>query len=139
MTLDLAILGAPTLLNSALSVNGTACSGVYKLLQRVMVLLFTDTDVLSNLGFGTKFPQDLIAANVATPEVAQASLNIACSRIVEQLSESADGLPDDERIDSLTATLEASTDKDTLSVEIVLITVASELKVTVPVSVLPAA
>ena len=64
MSNDLSILGPPASLRPALlDFDDTICTGAYKLVQRVLVILFTDEDNPYSFGIGTEIPQLLVGTN----------------------------------------------------------------------------
>ena len=84
--LDLAILGDPSQVKSSLTVNNTACTGIYLLTQKVMMVLFRDVGNPANLGMGTTIIQEAIANNIAEPEWLSGQFNIAMARVREVLN-----------------------------------------------------
>ena len=63
--IDLNIIGLPTTRAMALTVDGTAIDGLGKLLQRVLLVLFTDATAAYSMEQGTTLPAELYGRNVA--------------------------------------------------------------------------
>ena len=101
MTYDINLLGNPTVPVALLRIDNSAITGAQKLLQRVVILLFTDSTVVSNLGLGTQMPgQD--SSNIADLEVIRNLFNIALGQVKEQLlATTLVTAPDDEKISDL--------------------------------------
>jgi hypothetical protein len=136
MTYDLAILGDPNSEVSALSVDNTAAEGVYKLVQRVLILMFTDVNAQASNGYGTRLPAEVFSANISNKEIIENIMNLAQARVQEQLQDTtADDAPEDEILTEITNTVSTGANSDELFVDIT-ITTASGVDITVsaPVS-----
>jgi hypothetical protein len=93
MSYDLAILGDPEDTVPDLTINNTANDGVYKLVQRVMILLLTDVNAENNPGgVGTNIPDIIRGGNVPSPEVVSNIFSAGLVEIKEALI--ADVTPD---------------------------------------------
>jgi len=104
--MDLNIIGDPSNRVMALTVDGTAIDGLGKLLQRVMLTLFTDATAPYSLGGGTSLATELYGRNIAEDDVASNLFNIACAeakRIVQASTPA--GVPIDEQLKDLSATV----------------------------------
>ena len=104
--MDLNIIGNPVNRAMALTINGTAIDGLGKLLQRVMLTLFTDAESLYSMGNGTSLATELYGRNIAEDDVASNLFNIACAeakRVVQAATPA--GVPTDEQLKDLSATV----------------------------------
>jgi hypothetical protein len=139
MTYDLAILGDPENDSPSLAIDNTAASGVYKLVQKVMLLLLTDSSAENNIGeVGTSIPQLLQGANVPEPEVVS---NIFAAALAEIKPTIISGITTDTPADEIPTNLKAfvvtdeNNEKDVVAVEILVSTQAEEnVSVRVPIS-----
>jgi hypothetical protein len=98
MSNDIAILGQPGSLRPALlDFDGTVCTGSYKLVQRVLTVLFTDESNEYSFGIGTEIPQILSGSNAVEDDILQNLFNIAGAQIKDIFDqEDITGVPDDE-------------------------------------------
>jgi hypothetical protein len=103
MSNDISILGTPGSLRPALlDFDGTVCTGVYKLVQRVLIVLFTDRNNPESYGIGTDIPGLLSGANAVDEDTLQGFFNIAGAQIKEIFrNEDNTGVPDDEILKDL--------------------------------------
>jgi hypothetical protein len=101
MSLDIAFLGDPANTISALSfADNTANDGVYKLVQRIMILLFTSEDSQYNAGFGTEIPNSITSANISDKDLIQGTFMNEMSQIAAYLQQTTPfGTPADEQLD----------------------------------------
>lgn len=138
MSYDLAILGNPEQTVPDLTINNTANDGAYKLLQRVMILLLTDTNAENNPGgVGTDIPSLLRGGNVPEPETLS---NLFATALVEIKTALLSGITPESTEDEIPETLKAfvipnEEPSDTVTVEIQVLTRAgTEVTVSVPIS-----
>jgi len=135
MAFDLAILGDPENTVSALAVDNTANDGIYKLVQRIMILLLTDIEAPNSNGFGTNLPGIVFSANISNPEVLQGSFDIAQSAVLTQIRETTDpDAPEDEQLEGLSSEL-VRLDRDEILMNLTVIAVSGDLTtVSAPIS-----
>jgi len=122
MRYDLAILGNPSQTSPDLAVDGTAATGVYKLMQRVMILLLTDQEAPDNPGsLGTLIPSLLGGGNVLDPETMGNLFSTAITDIKDSLiANITPDTPADEVLKEIKSYVRvAETAADEVSVEIV--------------------
>lgn len=99
MTYDINIMGNPEVTEAALRIDGTAISGIHKLVQKTLILMYTDVADPYNLGVGTDLPETDRSRNVSDLEGLRGVFIIALNKVKAILiSESPLDLPDDERI-----------------------------------------
>ena len=102
--IDLNIIGNPSTRVTALSMDGTAIDGLGKLLQRVLLLLFTDSDSEYSMGYGTTIPTELYGRNISEDDVAANLFSIACAEVKQQIQATTLAeTPTDEQLKDLTA------------------------------------
>ena len=116
--IDLNIIGLPTTRAMALTVDGTAIDGLGKLLQRVLLVLFTDATAAYSMEQGTTLPAELYGRNVAEDDVATNLFNIACAEAKKVVQENTDpSVPEDEQLKDLSSVVSRG-ERDELIVEI---------------------
>lgn len=103
--MDLNIIGNPANRVMALTVNGTAIDGLGKLLQRVMLTLFTDAESPYSMGNGTSLATELYGRNIAEDDVASNLFNIACAEAKRVVQAATPAVPTDEQLKDLSATV----------------------------------
>lgn len=137
MTYDLAILGDPSDQDPDFKVDNTAGEGIYKLMQRVMILMLTSSSnpfVLENVG--TEIVDDVIGSNVGEINEIQGLFNIASSKVLETLrNQTPADAPDDEQIDKISTivTKEEAEDAVLATVEVIALS-GDSTSVKVPIS-----
>lgn len=133
---DVAILGSPANATSLLNVDNTAGTGIYKLVQRILILMFKDKDDPNSLGIGTNLPTELFGANIQDREILKNTLNIAMDRVKETLVSSTPAdAPDDEKIDNIQVELLTPEGRDTEDIQLTVTSLAgSQFTVVVPIS-----
>jgi hypothetical protein len=100
MSFDASILGNVERKISLLAFDNTACEGVYKLVQKTLILLFSDSSSPYNRGYATTLAQDL-KGGIADMEIVRNFFNIALSQVKRALQQStALDAPDDEKLQS---------------------------------------
>lgn len=139
MTYDLAILGDPENTVPALTIDNTACEGIYKLIQKVMILLLTDVDGENNIGgVGTSIPAVVRGSNVPEPEVVSNLFAAALADIKPTLLAAVTpDTPTDEVPSSLKADVVTDADNlsDVVAVEVTVIAQSGQsTSVKIPVS-----
>jgi hypothetical protein len=136
MAYDLAILGDPENTVSALAVDNTANDGVYKLVQRILVLLFTDVNGTGSAGYGTDLSGEVLSANISDPEIVQNLFNLAQAKVQEQLQETtALDAPDDEVLKDMISVVRSGSEDDELFVDVTITTEAgTQITVSAPIS-----
>lgn len=98
MTYDINIMGPPTTVEALLRLDNTAIAGVQKLVQRTMVLMFTDVSDPVNLGLGTTLATDLKGGS-ADLEIIRNFFNIALALVKDTIRQQTPlDAPDDEQI-----------------------------------------
>ena len=134
MSHDIAILGDPANSVSALTIDNTANDGIYKLVQRTVILLFTDKSDTKNLGLGTDLPR-LLDSNVVDEETIRGYFNLALADVKDNiLAAQALDAPDDEKLRDYQLRVEV-TERDEVTVDITVVSEAGELfEVRVPES-----
>jgi len=135
-TFDIAILGDPELDLSLLDFDNRMATGIYKLVQRVLILLFTDSEAPASAGRGTDLPREVFGANVTDIEIIRNQFNIAAQKVTETLITETDlDAPDDEKLASLRVEVIAGEAPDAVDTEVTVLTVAGEeFTVVVPTS-----
>ena len=133
---DLAILGEPTSEESLLDFNGKIAEGIYRLVQKVLILLFSDEDNIYAFERGTQLPTIIPSANIGDAEELQNQFNIAVSKVQTMLAESqAMSLPDDETLERIDVVVSRDTGSDAAKAEVTVLSVAGEtVTVKVPVT-----
>jgi hypothetical protein len=134
MSLDLAILGAPADPVADLRIDNLANDGIYKLVQKVLIILFTDSSVSTNLGIGTSLSSETISAN-SRAEFVNNIFNIALDKVKDdlELTYPADA-PDEEKLASYRVQATTTTDKGTVAVDLTIESLAGEsVTVNVPI------
>jgi hypothetical protein len=136
MSYDLAILGDPYDELSDLAIVNDACEGLYKLLQKVIILLLTDRASPFNMGVGTDLPSEVISANISDPVIVQGLFQIGLSKIRETIqSQTPYDAPDDEKLQDFQVTVTSGDTDDSLNAEISVTSVADgTIAVKVPIS-----
>jgi len=136
MTYDLAILGDPYQTESALAIANEANDGLYKLTQKILILLFTDASSAYNLGVGTSLPQDVISANITDKKVIQGLFKIGMSKIRSVIhAQTPFDAPDDEKLKDFDVVVVDGDSEGILDVEVTVTSVAEgTLAVRVPVT-----
>ena len=134
--LDIAILGDPTKSVPALAINNEANDGVYKLVQRVMILLLTDINDPFQLGLGTELPTQITSSNILDAGLLQALVSQALSRVrVQLLQDQLDDTPPDEALDRLQAIVPDPITRDTEFVDVIVSTLAGDsVTVSLPIT-----
>ena len=133
MRLDLAILGDPADTVADLRIDNLANDGIYKLVQKVLIILFTDSSVSTNLGIGTALSSETVLANSRT-EFVNNIFNIALDKVKDdlELTYPADA-PDEERLAAYRVQA-TTTDKGTVAVDLTIESLAGEsVTVNVPI------
>lgn len=119
MSLDLAILGDPADSVADLRISNSANDGIYKLVQRVLILLFTDESEPTNLGLGTTLASETISAN-ANIDFVDNAFTLAMDKVKDDLDESYSAdYPLDERL-SAYLVQSTKTDRGTIEVDLTL-------------------
>ena len=137
MSYDLAILGDPENNIPTLTIDNTAVDGLYKLIQRVMILLLTDASAENNPGgVGTDIPELYRGGNVPPPEVVANVFAASLVQIKQTLIANIQpDTPADEVPENLTATVVSNDLPDTVTVEVVVTSQAgNSATVNVPIS-----
>jgi len=140
MSSDLNILGDPQQVQAALRTDGTAISGAQKLVQRALVLLYTDVEDPIRLGVGTDINRGDQSRNVYDTEEIRTLFAIALGKVKDiLLVTTALDAPDDEKIrefqteaeligrGELSVTITVQTQADTAFVVQVPVTTVSEV------------
>ena len=135
MSVDINILGNPDQRQAALRVDGTAIYGIQKLVQRSMVLLYTDVEDPIRLGVGTDLPRGDQSRNNYDVQEIQTLFEIALGKVQSiLLSTTALETPEDERIKEFQAKAE-TTDRGEVSMDITVRSQAdTEFVVRVPIA-----
>jgi hypothetical protein len=135
---DMAMLGDVDDKVSALTFDANAAAvGVYKLVQKVITLMFTDSSSPYALGRGTELPEQLVGANALDLETTSNLFNIAVSKVKETLlAIQTSDQPDDELlVDIRVEVLVADLGSDGREVNLTVISAAGEaVTVKVPVT-----
>ena len=118
MSADINILGNPDQRQAALRVDGTAIYGIQTLVQRSLVLLYTDVEDPVRLGIGTDLPRgDQSRNNYDVGEI-QTLFEIALGKVQSiLLSTTSMETPIDERIKEFQVEAE-TTDRGEVSMDI---------------------
>jgi len=97
---DLNILGSPKSFKASMQVDNTAIEGPQKLVQRVVILMFTDVAEPANLGFGTSLPSQE-TYNISDLSGIRNDYNIALSAVRDQIQATtpADAPADEQMVD----------------------------------------
>jgi len=104
VTVDLGILGPAMDGRSRLTIKNEAVEGIDKLLQKAMILLFTDASVESSLGLGTSVPDDVVSANIGDLVVLQNVFHLATASVRDNIfATQSPELPDDEKLSEIAA------------------------------------
>jgi len=119
--LDQAILGDPAEDRPELANTNTANDGIYKLVQRVMIILLTDSTVSTNLNIGTEIPSIVFSANVTDPDLLKGRFDQALDGVRDILIGSQQATdPDDEKIDTMAAEVtNVASDETTVDIIVV--------------------
>ena len=138
MSVDINILGDPQKRQASLSVDGTAIYGIQKLVQRSLLLLYTDVEDPIRLGVGTDLPRGDQSRNNYDVQELQTLFEIALGKVQSiLLSATALETPADERIKSFQVEAE-TTDKGEVSMDITVRSQAdTAFVVRVPVASIP--
>jgi len=133
---DIAILGEPATAESLLDFNGKIAEGIYRLVQKVLVLLFSDEENSYAYEQGTQLPSVIPSANIGDAEELQNQFNIAVSKVQEMLSVSQPlDLPDDETLERIETVITRDTGSDAAKAEITVISAAGDsVTVNVPLT-----
>ena len=92
MSIDPAILGPPAHnVEALLDFDGTVSEGIYKLMQRVVILMFTDAEGEYAFGLGTDIPRLLQGTNSLATDILQNEFAIAGS-ILEEIFKTTEKL-----------------------------------------------
>lgn len=131
---DLNIMGLPTTREALLRVDNTAINGPQKLLQRLLVLLFTDNRVETNLGIGTELSDDDVG-NISDLEVIRNQYNIALASVKDTLLvETLKDADASERIKDAQLQVQETDERGTVEITITVTTQAGDdVSVSVPV------
>jgi hypothetical protein len=134
MSYDLNIMGLPNIRRALLRVDNTAIEGPQKLIQRMLVLLFTDLSEPTNLGYGTNLPQDAIG-NITNVEVLVNTYNLALARVTETLlAETPSSAPDNEKLSNVQVKAQETETEGQMEVFLDVTTLAGDtVTVSVPV------
>ena len=81
MSADINILGNPHQRQASMSVDGTAISGIHKLMQRSLILLYTDVEDPVKLGVGTDLPRGDQSRNNYDVQELQTLFEIALGKV----------------------------------------------------------
>jgi hypothetical protein len=84
---DIAILGSDARGPSLLDFNDRLVTGGLKLVQQVLILLFTDEDEPLSYGAGTQLPEYLAGANVYDEAVINNQFAIAAAKVQDFLQQ----------------------------------------------------
>jgi len=135
MSADINILGNPDQQQAALRVDGTAIYGIQKLVQRSLVLLYTDIEDPVRLGVGTDLPRGDQSRNNYDIQELQMLFEIALGKVQSiLLSSTSLETPADERIKEFRASSE-TTDRGEVSMDITVRSQAdTEFVVRVPIA-----
>jgi hypothetical protein len=99
MSADLNILGDPQQVQASLRTDGTAVSGIQKLVQRALLLLYTDVEDPIRLGVGTDLSKSDQSRNAYDTEELRNIFAIALGKVKGiLLTTTALDAPDDEKI-----------------------------------------
>lgn len=136
MLYDLAILGDPNNDQPTLAIANEANDGLYKLLQKVMILLLTDESSPYNLGVGTSLPTEVVSANITDKKAVQGLFKIGMAKIREVIHvQTPFDAPDDEKLKDFDVVVLDGEAADTLDVEITVTSVADgSISVRMPTS-----
>ena len=137
MTYDLDILGEH-FGEANLFISDKAVSGVAKLVQRVLVLLFTDVNGEYSAGRGTFLSQEISSANNRDDDVIQGRFAIAASHVKEEINNSTPfDVPADEVLEELNILSLEREREDHLLLEIQVVTENGDsVSVKAPVNVI---
>jgi hypothetical protein len=138
MSVDINILGDPHQRHAAMRVDGTAIYGIQKLVQRSLILLYTDIEDTVRLGVGTGLPRGDQTRNNYDVSELQMLFEIALGKVQSiLLSSTALETPLDERIKSFQVEVE-NTDRGEVSMGITVLSQAdTTFIVRVPVASIP--
>lgn len=136
MSYDLAILGLPSNRASALSVSNEAADGLYKLMQKILILLFTDKTSAYSAGIGTTVPSNISAANTLDKKVVQGIFKIGLATIRETIqSQTPYDAPLDEKLRDFDVVVSDGETQDSLSVQLTITSVANgTISVRIPIT-----
>lgn len=125
MPYDIAILGDSPQGSSLLNFQNTIVNGGYKLVQTVMLLLFTDEDAEFSAGLGTQLPSLIGQTNNHDEGELKNQFDIAASKVQDTLAQSQPlDLPDNEKLKQID--VEVSRTQQTADQAVVEITVISQ-------------
>jgi hypothetical protein len=135
MSVDINILGNPQQQQAALRIDGTAIYGIQKLVQRSLILLYTDIEDPLRLGVGTDLPRGDQSRNNYDIQELQTLFEIALGKVQSiLLSTTSLETPADERIKEFRAGAE-TTDRGEVSMDITVRSQAdTEFVVRVPIA-----
>ena len=123
MTHDINIMGSPKVHETLLKLDNTAITGIQKLVQRTLILLFTDSSDPVNLGLGTSLGKETQGGN-ADVALTKGLFDIALSFVQDQLQKNTPSdAPADEQIQGYVTTANL-TDRGTIEVRIIVTSVA---------------
>jgi hypothetical protein len=115
MTYDINILGELTASSPAYTFDGTCIDGIAKLVQRFMIVLFSDNRTET---YGTDIPRILEQVNIVDMGALDNIFRIAMADVSEILTANTPaGTPDDEVLQGYDFILE-NTDEDEVFIEI---------------------
>jgi hypothetical protein len=136
MTYDVAIMGDPSQPRTALSFNNTANDGIYKLVQRVMLLMLTDRQAPANIGAGSDLYSEIQGANRGDAEVMTGLLNQAASFVKDNIALTTPfDAPDDERLHEIKIIADVGDTNDSVVAEVTVTTAAgTSATASVPIS-----
>lgn len=107
MTYDINIMGPPSDTVTALRLDNTAITGLQKLVQKTLVLLFTDSTAPESLGTGTTLVASLKGVHADT-EMIRNIFNIALSKVLMTIkSQTPLSAPDEEKLQGYNAVVTA--------------------------------
>jgi hypothetical protein len=136
MALDVAIMGDPRQEVTALAIDNTANDGIYKLAQRVMIVLLTDREDPIQLNAGTGVPGQAFSANVTDLEVIRGQFTNGMSEVRDVLNQTVTTeTPDDERLANYEVKVREQSAPDKVDVEILITSEAgNQAVVRLPIS-----
>jgi len=138
MTYDLNVLGDPRVTKAAMRVNNTAISGPQKLVQRMVVLMFTDSALTTNQGAGTELTEEEVI-NLTDVEIVRNRYNLALAAVSETLlRETPVSADPSEQLKDARLRVQETDERGTVEIIITVTTKAGdELSVGLPVNTIP--
>jgi len=133
MSFDINIMGSPDNSETALSTDNTAIQGIQKLVQRALIIMFTDVNDPFNVGIGTSVISQTQGANITDIDIVSGIFNIAAAETKTVLvNNTPTSAPDDEKVSDIKAIINRAVTRGELLVDI---TITSQAGDTVSVSV----